>query len=265
MTLLCIGVFASSLTCSLVLTPYVRHVCKSHSWLVAPDADRHLHNTPLPRLGGIAIFAAFLVGNTFILLNAWLHSQSSFEISSKAPFTILFAGSMIFLLGFYDDLYRVGAYSKFAVQALAAVILFWGGIQVRNLPVLFGHHQLPWFISLAFGILWVLAITNAFNLIDGVDGLAAGSALSSSVILFIAALLNQNASVSLMTLALSGAILGFLRYNFNPATIFLGDSGSLFIGFMLSALALEGAQKARPIVAVAIPVSPPLRRAVLTP
>src|SRR6266571_3110572 len=103
-------------------------------------------------------------------------------------------------------------------------------------------------------ILGVLAITNAFNLIDGLDGLAAGSALFSTLVVFVVALLGGSPLVSLITLALAGAILGFLRFNFNPATIFLGDCGSLFIGFMLSALALQGAQKAPTIIAVAIPV-----------
>jgi hypothetical protein len=99
-----------------------------------------------------------------------------------------------------------------------------------------------------------LGITNAFNLIDGLDGLAAGSALFSTLVVFVVALLTQSSLVALLTVALTGAILGFLRFNFNPATIFLGDSGSLFIGFMLSALALEGTQKAPTVIAVAIPV-----------
>jgi UDP-GlcNAc:undecaprenyl-phosphate GlcNAc-1-phosphate transferase len=143
---------------------------------------------------------------------------------------------------------------KFAAQSLAASMLFIGGLRIVNIPVLFGEHQLPWFVGLPLTILWVLAITNAFNLIDGLDGLAAGSALFSTLVAFVVALLNGYSLVTVMTIALAGAILGFLRYNFNPATIFLGDSGSLFIGFLLSALALEGAQKAPTIVAVAIPV-----------
>ena len=140
------------------------------------------------------------------------------------------------------------------MQALAAILLFIGGLRILNIPVLFGEHQLPWFVGLPFTILWVLAITNAFNLIDGLDGLAAGSALFSTLVAFVVALSNGYSLVTVMTIALAGAILGFLRYNFNPATIFLGDSGSLFIGFLLSALALEGAQKAPTIVAVAIPI-----------
>ena len=162
--------------------------------------------------------------------------------------------SIVFLLGVYDDIYSVGPYVKFAVQALAATMLFMGGLRILDIPVLFGPHQLPWFVGLPFTILWVLAITNAFNLIDGLDGLAAGSALFSTLVAFAVTLLNGYSLVTVMTIALAGAILGFLRYNFNPATIFLGDSGSLFIGFLLSALALAGAQKAPTIVAVAIPV-----------
>jgi hypothetical protein len=140
------------------------------------------------------------------------------------------------------------------VQGVAATMLFMGGLRIVNIPVLFGEHSLPWFVGWAFTVLWVLAITNAFNLIDGLDGLAAGSALFSTLVVFVVAILYGPSLVTVMTIALAGAILGFLRFNFNPATIFLGDSGSLFIGFILSALALEGAQKAPTIVAVAIPV-----------
>jgi UDP-GlcNAc:undecaprenyl-phosphate GlcNAc-1-phosphate transferase len=179
-----------------------------------------------------------------------LHSS----FSSKTLATILVPASIIFLLGVYDDLRTAGPYVKFAVQAIAATMLFMGGLRIVNIPVLFGQHQLPWFVGLPLTILWVLAITNAFNLIDGLDGLAAGSALFSTLVAFVVALLNGYSLVTVMTIALAGAILGFLRYNFNPATIFLGDSGSLFIGFLLSALALAGAQKAPTIVAVAIPV-----------
>jgi UDP-GlcNAc:undecaprenyl-phosphate/decaprenyl-phosphate GlcNAc-1-phosphate transferase len=213
-----------------------------------------LHSTPLPRLGGVAIFIAFALSVvTAALISSSIPSLHS-SIPLKTLLTILVPASVVFLLGIYDDLYNVGPYVKFAVQAVAASMLFMGGLRILNIPVLFGNHQLPWFLGLPLTILWVLAITNAFNLIDGLDGLAAGSALFSTLVAFVVALLSGNSLVTVMTIALAGAILGFLRYNFNPATIFLGDSGSLFIGFLLSALALAGAQKAPTIVAVAIPV-----------
>ena len=180
--------------------------------------------------------------------------QLNSAFSLKTLFTVLGPASLVFMLGVYDDVYSVGPYVKFAVQSLAASMLFAGGLRILNIPVLFGTRQLPWFVGLPLTILWVLAITNAFNLIDGLDGLAAGSALFSTLVAFVVALLNGYSLVTVLAIALAGAILGFLRYNFNPATIFLGDSGSLFIGFLLSALALEGAQKSPTIVAVAIPV-----------
>jgi UDP-GlcNAc:undecaprenyl-phosphate/decaprenyl-phosphate GlcNAc-1-phosphate transferase len=248
------AIFFLSLLFSFVLTRYVRDFASRRGWVAVPSQERHLHSTPLPRLGGVAIFISFSLGMLAAAFIAsyipYLHSA----VSLKTQLTILVPASLVFLLGVYDDLYSVGPYVKFAVQALAATMLFMGGLRILNIPVLFGNHQLPWFLGLPLTILWVLAITNAFNLIDGLDGLAAGSALFSTLVAFVVALLNGYSLVTVMTIALAGAILGFLRYNFNPATIFLGDSGSLFIGFLLSALALAGAQKAPTIVAVAIPV-----------
>src|SRR4029077_4280074 len=209
--------------------------------VAVPSQDRHLHSSPLPRLGGVAIFISFSLSMVAAAVMAsyipYLHSA----VSLKTLLTILVPASLVFLLGVYDDLYSVGPYVKFAVQGLAATMLFMGGLRILNIPVLFGEHQLPWFVGLPFTIFWVLAITSSFNLIDGLDGLAAGSALFSTLVAFVVAFLNGPNLVTVMTIALAGAILGFLRYTFNPATIFLGDSGSLFIGFVLSALALQGA------------------------
>jgi len=178
-------------------------------------------------------------------------------IAGLAPTTLLriyIPACLIFALGIYDDLRGAGPYLKFAVQAVAAVMLFAGGMRVLDLPLIFGSHSLPWFVGLPLTVLWVVAVTNAFNLIDGLDGLAAGSALFSTMVFFVVSLVGHSWLGSLISVTLAGAILGFLRFNFNPATIFLGDSGSLFIGFMLSAMALAGAQKAPTFVAVAIPV-----------
>jgi UDP-GlcNAc:undecaprenyl-phosphate/decaprenyl-phosphate GlcNAc-1-phosphate transferase len=248
------GIFFLSLLFSFVLTRYVRDFASRHGWVAAPSQERHLHATPLPRLGGVAIFISFTVSMVVAAGVAAEIPHASLAFSLKTLLTILVPASLVFLLGVYDDLYSASHYVKFAVQAIAATMLFIGGLRIVNIPVLFGNHELPWFVGLPLTILWVLAITNAFNLIDGLDGLAAGSALFSTLVAFVVTLLNGYSLVTIMTIALAGAILGFLRYNFNPATIFLGDSGSLFIGFLLSALALEGAQKAPTIVAVAIPV-----------
>ena len=223
-------------------------------WVSFSRDGRQVHESPLPRLGGVAIFLAFSLS-----MSVWLGLSLIFPrlVDGLAPTTLLriyIPSCLIFCLGIYDDLYGAGPYLKFAVQAIAAAMLFAGGMRILGLPVLFGQHTLPWFIGLLLTVLWVVAITNAFNLIDGLDGLAAGSALFSTMVFFVVSLVNHSWLGSLMSVTLAGAILGFLRFNFNPATIFLGDSGSLFIGFMLSALALAGAQKAPTFVAVAIPV-----------
>ncbi len=254
MTFLFFALFAFSLAVSFVATHQVRGMATRRGWVSLPRDGRHVHKSPLPRLGGIAIFLAFSVS-----LGLWLGLSLIFPrlVDGLAPTTLLriyVPACLIFCLGIYDDLHGAGPYLKFGVQAIAAAMLFAGGMRILGLPVLFGQHTLPWYVGLPLTVLWVVAITNAFNLIDGLDGLAAGSALFSTVVFFVVALVNHSWLGSLMSVILAGAILGFLRFNFNPATIFLGDSGSLFIGFMLSALALAGAQKAPTFVAVAIPV-----------
>ncbi len=254
MTLLFFALFAFSLAVSFVATRQVRDMAARRGWVYSPRDGRHVHQAPLPRLGGVAIFLAFSVS-----LGLWLILSLLFPrlVAGLAPATLLriyVPGCLIFALGVYDDIRGTGPYVKFAVQALAAAMLFAGGMRVLDIPLLFGARALPWFVGLPLTVLWVVAVTNAFNLIDGLDGLAAGSALFSTMVFFIVALVDHSWLGSLMSVTLAGAILGFLRFNFNPATIFLGDSGSLFIGFTLSALALAGAQKAPTFVAVAIPV-----------
>jgi UDP-GlcNAc:undecaprenyl-phosphate GlcNAc-1-phosphate transferase len=254
LTLLFFGLFVFSLALSFVATREVRDLATRRGWVSVPQGGRHLHQASLPRLGGVAIFLAFSVS-----LILWLGLSLIFPrlVAGLAPATLLriyVPACLIFCLGIYDDLHGAGPYLKFAVQAVAAAMLFAGGMRVLDLPLIFGSHSLPWFVGLPLTVLWVVAVTNAFNLIDGLDGLAAGSALFSTMVFFIVSLVDHSWLGSLMSVTLAGAILGFLRFNFNPATIFLGDSGSLFIGFMLSALALAGAQKAPTFVAVAIPV-----------
>ena len=253
MTLLFLGTFIGALLLSFISTKLVRDVAVSRGWVAGPAQARHLHDHALPRLGGIAIVFSFLTATGVALLAGRFLIQGV-GLSLRPLLTILPAAMLIFLLGIYDDVRTAGPCLKFSVQAIAGAMLFGGGLRILSLPVLFGTHQFSWFTGLPLTILWVMAITNAFNLIDGLDGLAAGSALFSTLVVFVVALLGNLSLLSLITLALAGAILGFLRYNFNPATIFLGDCGSLFIGFMLSALALYGAQKAPTIIAVAIPV-----------
>ena len=244
--------FVASAALSLILTRLVRNHAVAHGWVQAPVLDRHIHRKPVPRLGGVAIYlsvlAAALVG-LFVpkLIGATQASPSRHEFGLLVPATV------IFLLGICDDLRPVGAYLKFGVQALAGMLLYIGGHGIQQFHLL-SSGPLRTAAALPMTVLWVLLITNAFNLIDGLDGLAAGSAFFSTLVLFVVSLFGAISIVTFLSTALAGAILGFMRYNFYPASIFMGDSGSLFIGFMLSALALSGLQKASMMIAVAIPV-----------
>ena len=246
-------IFLSSLILSLILTRYVRALAHAHGWLEPPQLDRHVHTTPIPRIGGVAIYVSF----TVVVVAALLVQRAlgpSFLPPIKSYLVLLGSALIIFLLGLVDDLYGVGPYGKFLVQAVAATVLFMGGYGIHRLDLISSGKTLTSFIGLPLTILWVLLITNAFNLIDGLDGLAAGSAFFSTIVVFVLSLVIPNPMITCLAIALAGSVLGFLRYNFHPASIFLGDSGSLFIGFMVAAMALAGSQKAPTMVAVAIPV-----------
>jgi UDP-GlcNAc:undecaprenyl-phosphate GlcNAc-1-phosphate transferase len=249
-----LAIFLLSLLFAFLFTYQVRAVAQTRRWLMVPLHQRHIHRVPVPRLGGVAIFFSFVLSITLTytasLRYGWLHAG----LQGNRILTILVPASIVFLLGVYDDIHGASPHFKFAVQAVAAAMLFAGGLRITNIPVLFGQYKLPSLAAFICTTIWVLAITNAFNLIDGLDGLAVGSALFSTLVVFIVSLQNGASIVTVMAIALAGAMFGFLRFNFNPATIFLGDSGSLFIGFLLSALALQGAQKSPTIVAVAIPL-----------
>lgn len=251
MTSLYLLLFLFSLLLSFILTWCVRAVAVQRGWVIIP-ASHHIHDTPIPRLGGVAIYLSFIVTTAVLTLASYLLNLDT-GLPPRTLLYLLLPATLVFLLGLYDDFRPVNAYVKFSVQIMAGLLLFLGGYKIIQVPLLFGEQHFEW-LALPFTILWVLWITNAFNLIDGLDGLAAGSALFSTLTVFIVSLVSNDMLVALLTLGLAGAILGFLRFNFNPATIFLGDSGSLFIGFMLSALALAGRQKAPTVVAVAIPI-----------
>lgn len=246
-------IFAISVLSSAVLTRWVRDFALAHGWVSPPTSSRHLHTRPLPRFGGMAIMLTLW---EMVLLAHWLPTRFSLPgmMPSQTAIRILGPATIVFLLGLWDDIRGLKAYTKFGVQILAAVLLYVNGFGIYLVSIKTGGVSVGWIIGLPLTILWVLWITNAFNLIDGLDGLAAGSALFSTFVIFIIALVGHNDGILFLTLVLAGAITGFLRYNFNPASIFLGDCGSLLIGFLLSAIALAGSQKSPTMVAVAIPI-----------
>jgi UDP-GlcNAc:undecaprenyl-phosphate GlcNAc-1-phosphate transferase len=245
-------VFIAALLVSALLTRWIRDLSIARGWVSNPTSDRHVHTRPIPRLGGVAIFTT-LWG---LVLFAWVAGfvLGREPIFPHLTFRILGPATIIFVLGLVDDFYGLNAYVKFAVQAGAALVLFLNGFGISRLSLLAGHPHLSWLAGLPLTVLWVLWITNAFNLIDGLDGLAAGCALFSTLVICVMANIFHNQGILFLTLALAGAIAGFLRFNFNPASIFLGDCGSLLIGFLLSAIAMAGSQKAPTVVAVAIPI-----------
>ena len=235
------------------LTFCVRDSAIARGIMNPPLLNRHVHTKPVPRLGGVAIyFSVVLVLMFAMLVSMWTGTPYPFRLRALA--SLMGPATIVFFLGVYDDLRGADPYLKLGVQACAGALLYWSGFGIQHFDFISSSDALRSALGLPLTVFWVLLITNAINLIDGLDGLAAGSALFSTIVIFVISLLRHNFFVSLITIVLAGAILGFLRFNFNPATIFLGDSGSLFVGFMLSALALAGSQKATTIVAVTIPV-----------
>lgn len=246
-------VFVTALLVSATLTRWIRDFSIARKWVFGPSSDRHVHVRPIPRLGGVAIFLTLWC---LVLLAHHLPMYLSKPGYAGSYFTlkIMWISTVVFLLGLIDDFCGLSPYLKFAVQAGAAVLLFGNGLGISHLSILGTGSHLGWVVGLPLTIFWVLWITNAFNLIDGLDGLAAGSALFSTLVTCVVAILFHNGEILFLALALAGAIAGFLRYNFNPASIFLGDSGSMLIGFLLSAIAIAGSQKSPTVVAVAIPL-----------
>jgi UDP-GlcNAc:undecaprenyl-phosphate/decaprenyl-phosphate GlcNAc-1-phosphate transferase len=239
---------------SLLLTPLVRRTCERFRWLDAPRDGRHSHLTPVPRLGGVAIFGSLLIALAVLpFINNLL--TASLRANRSQLLTILVPASLVFLFGVYDDFRGTNARFKFVGQALAGIVFYLMGGRIENLSIpLVGTVVLPQVLGCALTVLWTVAITNAFNLIDGIDGLATGAALFSLVVLLGVSVMLGHPLVTVFAVALCGALIGFLPYNFNPASIFMGDSGSLFIGFILAALSVLGTQKASTAVAVAIPI-----------
>jgi UDP-GlcNAc:undecaprenyl-phosphate/decaprenyl-phosphate GlcNAc-1-phosphate transferase len=249
--LLHVYIFALAAAISALLTSRVRDTAIARGLKATPVYGRHTHTRPVPRLGGIAICLTFLLG-TLAYLPISRVLDTRFSIQNYLG--ILVPLLLIFGMGVYDDLKPLKPKAKIAVESTAAVLLYLGGFGVHYFQSLFGGHVAGRVIDLPLTILWVLLITNAFNLIDGLDGLAAGSALISAVMILIAAVTGHDALVTFLVVTLLGAILGFLPFNFHPASIFMGDSGSLFIGFLLSALSMAVAHRATTLAGVAVPL-----------
>jgi UDP-GlcNAc:undecaprenyl-phosphate GlcNAc-1-phosphate transferase len=238
------------------------------TWLVTPTivrlarrvgavdhpGPRKIHAAPVPRVGGVAVFAGFVAGLTFAAFASGYATNAQHE--RVGYWSILGAAAAgILILGIVDDIRSLSFQWKFLFQILAAAVVWDAGFRVQavGVPFMSDPVTLGW-LSLPLTVLWIVGVTNAFNLIDGLDGLAAGTALITTTVVAILALHGGRIAVSALSVALVGSLIGFLRYNFAPAQIFLGDSGSMFLGFTIAVISIHGSQKNVAAVAVLAPL-----------
>lgn len=252
-------VFLSALVASFLLTPLARRIALGFN-IVALPGERKIHKQPVPYLGGLAIYAAFILGMAIALHNS---QTLSAQFLRQLP-GLFIACTLVVILGTWDDIKDIKPYLKLLGQILVAVILFSSGLRIdllRN-PVTAVELQMPVFLSLLLTVFWFVGMMNAMNLIDGLDGLAAGiTVIASCMLIFVGLYLENYENVFVLAILAAGC-LGFLRFNFYPAKIFMGDAGSQFLGMVLSATALIGSQhKAAtavvlltPLTALALPI-----------
>lgn len=245
--------FLISLVVAAVLTPLVCRWAHRHQLFDLPTEARKVHTTPTPRLGGLAVAAAFFT--PLLGLSVYLN-RISFELYGDGPLFLAFCiGAFTILsLGIYDDVRGASAKLKLLVQTAVAIGLWFAGFRIELLGNPLGEVFNLGVLSLPLTMLWVVGVVNAVNLIDGLDGLAAGISLSVAVVLFGVAFVDNAVLLCLLTSALGGALVGFLFFNFNPAKIFLGDSGSMFLGFILATISMWTQRKGATAAALLIPV-----------
>ncbi|MBR6888928.1 MAG: undecaprenyl/decaprenyl-phosphate alpha-N-acetylglucosaminyl 1-phosphate transferase [Selenomonadaceae bacterium] len=241
--------FAVALVVSLLVTPAVILLAKKTGAMDAPNA-RKVHKKPIPRIGGLAIYAGFMASIIFVAIKFGLDSEMI-----KETVGLVFSGSLIVALGLVDDYKNLPAKIKLLGQICAAAVLVWGfDVRIDFVTDPFGDYiYLEWF-AIPATMFWLVGLTNTVNLIDGLDGLAAGVAAIASFTILLIALEQNFILVAVMTAALAGAAVGFLKYNFNPAEIFMGDTGSMFLGFMLAGISVTGAVKSVATIALVVPI-----------
>jgi UDP-GlcNAc:undecaprenyl-phosphate GlcNAc-1-phosphate transferase len=248
------ALFLIATIASLIITPLIRRLCQRLKLLDIPTDGRRLHRTAIPRLGGLALYLSCLTALSLLPFVDNLLTQTLRNLDSEF-LTIFIPATLVLMLGAYDDLRGTNAIFKFTGLAIIATLFYalGGRIDALSIP-LFGSVELPPLLSFFLTVIWLVGITNAFNLIDGLDGLASGAALFSSLVMLGVSVSQERPLMIIVSLVLCGSVAGFLRYNFNPASIFLGDSGALFIGFLLAAMSVLGTQKATTAVAIFVPI-----------
>ena len=239
------GALLCAFAVSFLMCPLVKSFAYKIGAIDVPKDNRRMHKKPVPRLGGLAIFLGFIVSMLlFVKVDHQLQG-------------ILLGASIIVVLGVVDDMSPLRAYFKFCVQIFAALVAVFHGVVVQTLsnPNVFAespYWDLGW-LSIPITVLWIVGITNAVNLIDGLDGLACGVSTISAISMLVIALLVSESDVALVMAALVGACLGFMPYNKNPAKMFMGDTGSTFLGYILATISIQGLFKYYAIVSFAVP------------
>ncbi len=227
-------------------TPFIKVLAYRIGAIDKPGEERRVHKKPTPLLGGLAIFYGFVVS---------ILCLSEIDMGVRG---MIFGALVIIITGVFDDIRPLHPLIKLAGQILAAVIVVLHGLQIYriSMPTIIapaGSLELGMF-SIPVTIVWIVAVTNAVNLIDGLDGLAAGISSIASMTLLCIALIASEGNVAIMTAALTGACFGFLPYNFNPAKIFMGDTGAMFLGFILSCVSIMGVFKAYAVISFVVPI-----------
>lgn len=233
--------FVLALALTFVIVPLVRKKAMAAGAFDVPD-ERKIHTAPIPRLGGVAMWLGFILALGLVIF-------ISDDVSLKRPLPgIMLGGAMMFLMGLADDLKNLSPYLKLGIQFAAAITAFCLGVQVSTLDLPNSQLLVLNALSLPVTLVWIVGLSNAMNFIDGVDGLASGVTLISALTLVVIATFTGQPTEALLAAILAGCSLGFLAFNFHPAKIFMGDSGSLFCGFMLATIAVTGVLKTKVVM-----------------
>ncbi|MDP2923099.1 MAG: MraY family glycosyltransferase [Candidatus Omnitrophota bacterium] len=234
---------------SLLLTPLVRRLSLRMGWLDKPNW-RKINKKPMPLVGGLALYIGFAVSLLFVIF------QEPFRQNSDKFFGFLASSFIIVLIGIADDTKGLTPRRKLFYQIVASTIAVMCGYTIFKVsnPLGAGYFHIPILLAVGLTIVWIVGFTNAVNLMDGLDGLAAGVTTIIATSLFFSTVKGNNPTAALLSIALAGSCLGFLRHNFYPAKIFMGDTGSMFLGFALALISIEGAYKGATLVTLIIPI-----------
>ncbi len=240
--------FVIALLIVLAIMPFVIKFAIKTGAMDAPD-KRKVHRKPIPRVGGIGIYIGFLAAVLIIGLSTGIAQGHETELLG-----LIIGGTFIVIVGLIDDYKNLPAKVKLLGQIAAACILAFFDIRIDYITDPFGSWIFLDYLSLPVTVFWIVGLTNTVNLIDGLDGLAAGVSTIASITLLLVAYRSGDAFIVFLTAALVGAALGFLKYNFNPARIFMGDTGSMFLGFMFAGISIIGAVKSAATIALIVPI-----------